>query len=189
MYHWSSNFVVVGLVNDELEGVAKDADVAVEVVVVCPCCCCSAVHLACSYQYWPIDAGVQGEVGQSSMRSLIVAYPVVGVGEYVARHVAADCRCDLCWWCHRRRRWWRQAQCLAATDVSAGCSPVSCRSPLTLMAVYRSLPRGGIGSPCGHKAEESPVDPAIVVMRLECRSVGRRRVCLGRETMPQTLRC
>ena len=34
-YHWSSNFVVVGLVDDELEGVVKVVDVAMEAKVVC----------------------------------------------------------------------------------------------------------------------------------------------------------
>jgi hypothetical protein len=34
-HYWSSNFVVTGLVDDELEGVAKVANVAVEAEVVC----------------------------------------------------------------------------------------------------------------------------------------------------------
>lgn len=49
LHYWSSNFVVMGLVDDEFKGVAKVADVAVEVEIVSPELLFCPLFLTCSY--------------------------------------------------------------------------------------------------------------------------------------------
>lgn len=49
LHYWSSNFVVMGLVDDEFKGVAEVADVAVEVEIVSPELLFCPLFLTCSY--------------------------------------------------------------------------------------------------------------------------------------------